>query len=67
MIFTGPLLAVVDLAKFIFDCIIVAKYKKENSELMEKYNTSHEHTPAYGPGHPVFCCTGEDGKPNYSS
>ncbi len=61
MIFTGPLLFLVDLVKVIYDYTVFLKFKEENKGLIEAFNTSHKHTPAYWPGHPIFCCT-KDGK-----
>ncbi|NGX38217.1 MAG: hypothetical protein K1000chlam2_01389 [Chlamydiae bacterium] len=55
MIFTGPLLLIVDLVKFIFDSTIVAKYNRENPERIEAFNTSHTHSHPFWPGHPIRC------------
>ncbi len=55
MILTGPLLAIVDLGKFIFDKIMTAKYNKNHKELIEQFDTDHKHTPAFWAGHPVDC------------
>lgn len=57
MILTGPLLAVIDLAKFIFDCVIAYKYSKENKEQIEAFNTSHNHSSAFGALYRVNCHT----------
>lgn len=63
MIFTGPFLAIADLAKFIFDCTITAKYNRENKRLIEEFNVLHEHKPKYSSGDSVgdsvYCCTQE--------
>lgn len=55
MIFLGPLLAIVDAIKTIHDAIIAKKYRKENPELMAKFNTAHGHNVPGWPGHPVGC------------
>ena len=55
MVFTGPLLVMVDLIKFLFDCRIAAKYHREKESLIHQFNTSHGHSPAYWPGHPISC------------
>ncbi len=54
-ILTGPLLAVVDLAKTLYDWTIVEKYNTENQGLIDAFNTSHGHSKSYWPGHPVSC------------
>jgi hypothetical protein len=55
MIFTGPLLFIVDLIKHIFDSKVVSKYNRDNREAIEKFNTSHEHSSPPWPLHPVDC------------
>lgn len=55
MIFGGPLLFIIDLIKFICNRSIVNRYQKAHPQLIEAFNTSHGHTLAYWPRHPVFC------------
>ncbi len=55
MIIGGPLLFIVDLIKFICDHQIVKRYQKKHPLSIEAFNTSHGHTLAYWPGHPVYC------------
>lgn len=55
VIFAGPLLFVVDMIKFISDVKIVAKYEQQFPDLIKEFNTTHDHTPSYWPGHPVDC------------
>lgn len=52
----GPLLFIADLAKFIFDCIIVSKYNRAHKTLIGQFDPPHGHTPEYYPGHPIRCC-----------
>jgi hypothetical protein len=60
MIFTGPLLMAVDLIKFIYDCTVAAKYCQENERIIARFDTPHEHSPSYWPGHPIFCNNREE-------
>jgi hypothetical protein len=55
MIFGGPLLLVVDLIVHLYNLSIANKYSKDNPQLIQAFNTGHQHTEAYWPGHPVFC------------
>lgn len=55
MILAGPILLVVDLITHISNLRIAKKYMKEHPDLIESFNTKHEHTPAYWPKHPVYC------------
>ena len=59
MILTGPLLAIVDLGKFIFDNKIAAKYNRTHHELINQFDTDHGHTTAFWAGHPVQCVASE--------
>jgi hypothetical protein len=54
MIVTGPLLAIVDLVKYIFDCKIVKQYLADHVNVMQQFNTLHKHTPVR-PGSPIHC------------
>ncbi len=55
MIFTGPLLIVIDLIKFIYDCRIASKYRQEYPERVGQFDPTHPHTTPFWPGHPVEC------------
>jgi hypothetical protein len=55
MILTGPLLIIIDAIKYAYDCRIAAKFSRENPKLIQQFNTSHTHSAAHWPGHPVMC------------
>lgn len=55
MIFGGSLLLIVDLIVHLFNLYIAHNYSNDHPDLIEAFNTSHGHTPAYWPGHPVYC------------
>ncbi len=55
MIIFGPLLAIVDLIKFIADKNFAAQYYKDHPKLVGSFNVDHDHTLPYWPGHPISC------------
>ena len=55
MILGGPLLLVVDLIVHVSNLSIANKYSRDHADLIEAFNTTHEHTPALWPGFPVLC------------
>ncbi len=50
MIFTGPLLIVIDLIKFLYDCRIASKYRQEYPHNIRQFDHTHEHTYPLLPG-----------------
>jgi len=55
MIFGGPLLLVVDSIVHLYNLSIANGYSNDHANLIQAFNTAHAHTPAYWPGHPVYC------------
>lgn len=58
-ILTGPLLIIVDLAKYIYDMTIAVKYEREHPGALGAFDTPHEHSLSHWPGHPVDCLNEE--------
>lgn len=55
MIFCGPLLLVVDLIVHLHHLRFAKRYSHDHANFIQAFNTTHNHSEAHWPGHPIFC------------